>query len=182
MTLIELLVPIAVGLVVLGGASTMLLNGLHAERGNANRSSTLQTLQVALGRMINELRPVASVDYVPTKGGLGITLAGGASYDCFTTAGTCVRTAGGSTTQRFADGLTNSDVFTLECRGATGNLVPIANGAAKTGCAPPANSFDYVAIRLVSAVPCTGQGTLSTSACPNGTIEVDGGTSLRNQP
>jgi Tfp pilus assembly protein PilV len=181
-TLVEVLIATVLCLVAFIASANVLIAGMHSQTTTANRMSALQTLQASLAQMTNELRPAASVAYVSGQANLSlaITPPGGTTasvkYDCYTTSGKCMRTSGGTQTGVFASSVSNSDVFTLECRTSTGDLQAVANGGTLSGCA---NGLDYVKIRLVSSVPCTGQGNLGS--CPNGTIEVDGGTSLRNQ-
>jgi type II secretory pathway pseudopilin PulG len=186
-TLIELVVVMALNLVVIAAVASVLVFGLHAQHRSDNYQTALQTLQTSLVRMTNQLRPAASVTYVTGQSLLGLTFtppASGATavtYDCYTTPGTCVaKNSSGTTTATLATHVTNSNIFTLECRSSTGtgDLVAVANGGSLSGCANTA-SADYVKIQMLTSVPCTGQGNLGT--CPNATIEVDGGTSLRNQ-
>ncbi len=193
-TLVELLIAMGLALVIVGATSGLLVASLHTQSHAFNRVSAAQSLETALGAIENELRPSASVAYVGGEANLGITLtapanvipAGGTTpgsavtYDCFTTVGTCGRTISGAAKQVLASNIANADVFTLECRKAEGDLVPVANGGATATCAN-SGAFDYVAIRLVQTVGCAGQGIAPTS-CNNGTVEVDGGTSLRSQP
>jgi type II secretory pathway pseudopilin PulG len=187
LTLIELVVVMVLNLVVISAVGSVLIFGLHAQRRSTNYQSALQTLQTSLVRMTNQLRPAASVKYVTGESLLGITLtppASGATavtYDCYTTSQTCVvKNSTGTTTATLATHVTNSNIFTLECRSSTGtgDLVALTNGQSMSGCANT-TSPDYVKIQMLTSVPCTGQGNLGS--CPNGTIEVDGGTSLRNQ-
>jgi type II secretory pathway pseudopilin PulG len=180
-TLVEVLVATVSGLVVAGAMMAALMASLHLSNVSANRMAAVETLQNAVQRMTTELRPAASVAYVSGHANLGVTFTPPGSgavpvtYDCYSTASTCVRTVGGSQTAVLATGVQNSDVFTLECRTASGDRLVVSNGGSLMGCA---HGLDYVAMKLVITVPCNGQGN---AACANGTIEIDGGTSLRNQ-
>jgi len=190
-TLIELLMAMALGLVILGAALIAMVDGLSEQSRVTNRVSTAQMLETAAAAMVNELRPAASVLYVSGTGNLEITLtppstvipAGGTTagsqvtYDCYTTSGTCIRRIGAAATHTFATRIVNANVFTLECRTAAGDLQAVTNGGSTSGCA---NGIDYVAIKLVASVGCSGE-RISAAGCSDGQVEVDGGTSLRSQ-
>ncbi len=193
-TIIELLVSMTLGLIVFGAALTVMIAGLHTQNHSMNRVSAAQTLASGVAEMVDELRPGASVAYKSGKANLGIVLTppstvippGGVTagtpvtYDCYTTTGTCVRSVGGTVTGSFATNVGNTDIFTLKCRTAVGDLQAVANGGSTVGCAN-AGALDYVAIRLVGSVGCAGQGVPLVS-CSNGTIEIDDGTALRSAP
>jgi type II secretory pathway pseudopilin PulG len=181
-TLMEVVVATGCGLVVVAAVLAALTSALHLSNASANRMSAVQTLQEALGRVTSELRPAASVAYVSGHGNLAVVVtppgagATPVTYDCYTTASTCARAVSGSTTLVLATGVQNSDVFTLECRSAAGDRLAVSNGGSLAGCV---HGLDYVAVRLVVSVSCSGQQSIGS--CPNGTTEIDGGTSLRNQ-
>jgi prepilin-type N-terminal cleavage/methylation domain-containing protein len=129
-TLIELLVATAVGLVVVGGALTVFMGGLHSEPRTASQVSAMQQARVTVDRITRELRQgwemptksptqLAIVTYVKaaTCGGAPASTAipCRVTYTC--TAGTCTRVVaqpdgsapGPSTT--VATGLSSANVF-----------------------------------------------------------------------
>lgn len=187
-TLIEVLISMILGLVLLGAITAALVSSTNFLGVSTNRFTTLSTLSTGITRMVSVLRPAVSVFYVSGKGQLGLVLtppgtgAAPITYDCYTTPGTCVETVASGRITTFATGVPASDttVFTLYCRSATGNPIALTNGQSLSaaGCANTVTP-DYVAIQLIGSVPCGGQDR-SAANCTNKTIEVDGGTSLPN--
>jgi Tfp pilus assembly protein PilW len=174
-TLIELMIAMALGLVVIGAVTTMVIGGLHRQPREEQRSAAVQRARTTMERITRELRqgtsvPAASatqlsiVTYVDQA-----TCAGGASpnavlcrvtYTC--SAGICSRTVArpdgsspGAAT-RVADGLSSSSVFSYA---ASGGSCTLASATQPTG----------VCIKL--AFPGSGGGNA---------ITLEDGVGLRN--
>jgi len=130
LTLIELLIAAAVGLVVVGGALTMFVGAIHSEPRTASKTAAIQQARVAVDRITRELRQgietvttspgqLAIVTYVKaaTCGGATATtsIACEVTYTC--SAGKCTRLVAPpngippSPAVQVASGLTSTDVF-----------------------------------------------------------------------
>lgn len=130
MTLIELLVAAAVGLVVVGGAMTMFVSGIRSEPRTASKVTAIQQARTTMDRITRELRqgletPVTSTSQLAIVTYVKASSCGGpaasssipcrVTYDC--AGDSCTRqvaepdgSAPGPTGQ-VASGLSSPDVF-----------------------------------------------------------------------
>lgn len=130
LTLIELLVAAGLGLVVVGGALTMFVSGIHSEPRTASKVTAIQEARVTVDRITRELRQgletptttaskLAIVTYVKaaTCGGAAAStsIPCRVTYEC--SAGACTRvvakpdgTSPGAAV-RVASGLSTASVF-----------------------------------------------------------------------
>lgn len=130
MTLIELLVATAIGMVVLGGAVTVFVGAVRSEPRTADKVGSIQEGRVAVERITRELRQgvdvgtatastLELVTYVKrsscTGGTASTSIACRVTYTC--SAGTCTRTvaepdgSGAGPTVQVASGLSSDAVF-----------------------------------------------------------------------
>lgn len=131
LTLVELMIAAAVGLVVVGGALTMFVGAIHSEPRTASKTAAIQQARVTVDRITRELRQgedisthqsnkLSIVTYVKaaTCGGAAATtsIACEVTYTC--SAGKCTRLVAppngippGPAVQ-VASGLASQDVFT----------------------------------------------------------------------
>jgi Tfp pilus assembly protein PilV len=114
-TLVELLITIVVSLVVFAGTLQLVIVGMHQQRSAQNKVTELQQSQVAMARIVRDLRQATSVSVVSA---LEVTYSqpatsGTQSVDlkCSTSTGKCTRTIGASSTTAISN-VTNSDIFT----------------------------------------------------------------------
>jgi Tfp pilus assembly protein PilW len=177
MTLIELLVAMIMGVVVLGGVTTMLISVIRAQPEQSKRAQNISTARYELERMVREIRNGVSVDASApnsvsflarvrrtTCGGKVPTSPTAPSiqcqivYGCTTTACTRIeREAGkttGGTSTTIVTGINSSAVF---CFVPSNNVDPTECGTAKPGTSPT-----YVGITLHIPNP-TGSGSLTVS-------------------
>jgi Tfp pilus assembly protein PilW len=159
-SLIELLVAMMIGLVVIGGAMSMMISSVRSQPRAASEASAVQTAQTTMERMTRELRQGSSVvastanqlsmiTYVDaaTCGGAAAATAISCrvSYTC--TAGICTRTVAqpdGSSpgpAKTVIKGLTNSNIF---------SYVPNSGGSSSCG-ATAVGALTYVCVSLALA-------------------------------
>ena len=157
LSLVELLIAMAIGLVVIGGAMSMFISSVKSEPRAASHATAVQTAQTAMERMTRELRQgssvvtatatqLAMVTYVDaaTCGGLAAAnaISCRVTYTC--TAGSCTRTVAqpnGSlpgTARTVITGLTSNNVF---------SYVPNSAGSSNCG-ATAAGTLTYVCVNL----------------------------------
>jgi Tfp pilus assembly protein PilE len=131
LTLVELMIAAAVGLVVVGGALTMFIGAVHSEPRTTSKTAAIQQARVTVDRITRELRQgietvttspsqLKIITYVKaaTCGGAAATtsIACEVTYTC--SAGKCTRLVappGGippSPATQVASGLASSNVFT----------------------------------------------------------------------
>lgn len=177
MTLIELLVAMIMGIVVVGGATTMLISILHAQPDQSKQAQNVSTARYELERMTRELRDGVSVtasapNSVSFVARVRRTACGGSVptsskapsiqcqivYSCTTS--TCTRTerevgkTSGGTTATVVTGISSSEVF---CFVPSSNSDPTQCGTAKPGTSPT-----YVGVTLRVPNP-SGSGSLTVS-------------------
>jgi prepilin-type N-terminal cleavage/methylation domain-containing protein len=175
LTLIELMIAMALGLVVMAAATAVLIGGMHRQPREEQRSAAIQRARTTMERITRELRQGTSVP-AATATQLSIvtyvdqaTCAGAASanavlcrvtYTC--SAGACSRTVArpdgsspGAAT-RVVDGLSPGSVFSYS---ASGGSCTLASATLPTG----------VCIKL--AFPGSGA---------NNAITLEDGVGLRN--
>lgn len=131
LTLVELMVAAAVGLVVVGGALTMFIGAIHSEPRTASKTAAIQQARVTVDRITRELRQgietptrspnqLAIVTYVKaaTCGGAAASIAIPCEVTYTCSAGKCTRLVAppngippGPPVQ-VASGLASNDVFT----------------------------------------------------------------------
>lgn len=184
MTLIELLVAMIMSVVVVGGATTMLIGVLHAQPEQSRQAQNVSTARYELERMTREIRNGVSVtasapNSVSFVGRLRRTTCGGSLptspeapaiqcqiiYSCTTTA--CTRTerevgaASGGTPETIVTGINSSEVF---CFVPSSNADPTQCGTAKPGTSPT-----YVGVTLRVPNPNGGDSlTVSDGASLRG--------------
>lgn len=177
MTLIELLVATIMGLIVVGGATAMLISAVRAQPKQQQEADNINTARYELERMTREIRNGVSVTESSSNGvsfvaQLRRTSCGGSVsasssappiqcqviYSCSTSA--CTRTernvgatSGGATTT-IVTGIDSSEVF---CFVPSANSDPTECGSAKTGESPT-----FVGITLNVPNP-SGSGSLTVS-------------------
>jgi type II secretory pathway pseudopilin PulG len=176
-TLIELLVAMIMGIVVVGGATTMLISILHAQPEQSKQAQNVSTARYELERMTREIRDGVSVtssapDAVSFVARLRRTTCGGSVptnpetaaiqcqvlYSCTTTG--CTRTerevgkTSGGALSTIVTGIDSSEVF---CFVPSSNADPTECGTAKPGTSPT-----YVGVTLRVPNP-SGGGSLTVS-------------------
>jgi len=156
MTLIELLVAMIMGVIVVGGATSMLISAVRAQPQQQEQAQSISTARFELERMTREIRNGTSVTVAnsnnvsfvarvrrTTCGGTVPTSTSAASiqcqivYSCTTTSCTRVErevgsTSGGAPTTIVAD-IDSASVF---CFVPSANADPTECGPAKGGTAP----------------------------------------------
>ncbi len=165
LTLIELLVAAAVGLVVVGGALTMFMGAIRSEPRTASKVAAIQQARTTVDRITRELRQGQETLTTPSETELSIVtyvkaaICGGAAantsipcrvtYKCKT--GACTRvvaqpdgSAPGSAEQ-VASGLTSDNVFSYLPDKANPTYVGVSFAFAAGG--QPVTLSDGVALR-----------------------------------
>jgi len=149
-TLIELLVGMMLSLVVFTGVATVLISGMHDESTIATRASQLQQAELAIQRLVRNLREATSVTLTSTSAiTYALPVATGSesvTVSCSAVSETCTQTVAG--------------VKTIEATG-------VVNTGILTG-TPSSASPTYIAI------------TLSVAAKGEGNVTITDGTGLRN--
>jgi type II secretory pathway pseudopilin PulG len=177
MTLIELLVAMIMGVIVVGGATTMLISAVRAQPQQQEQAQSISTARFELERMTREIRSgtsvtVASANSVSFVARVRRTTCGGTLptststpsiqcqivYSCTTTSCTRVErevgsTSGGAPTTIVTD-IDSSSVF---CFVPSANADPTECGPAKGGTAPT-----YIGLTLSIPNP-RGSGHLTIS-------------------
>jgi type II secretory pathway pseudopilin PulG len=177
MTLIELLVAMVMGIVVVGGATAMLISAVRAQPEQSKRAQNISTARFELERMTREIRngvsvtssAPSSVSFVArvrrtTCGGTVSTSSTAPAiecqiaYSCTTTS--CSRserevgkTTGGAT-MTIVTGIDSPEVF---CFVPSTEVDPTECGTAKPGTSPT-----YIGVTLRVPNP-TGSGSLTVS-------------------
>ena len=177
MTLIELLVAMIMGVIVVGGATSMLISAVRAQPQQQEQAQSISTARFELERMTREIRNGASVTVASSSNVSFVarvrrTSCGGAvptstsapsiqcqiAYSCTTTS--CTRTerqvgstSGGTPTTIVTD-IDSSEVF---CFVPSANADPTECGPAKSGTAPT-----YIGLTLSVPNP-RGSGRLTIS-------------------
>jgi Tfp pilus assembly protein PilW len=177
MTLIELLVAMIMGVIVVGGATTMLISAVRAQPQQQEQAQSISTARFELERMTREIRngtsvTVASANSVSfvarvrrtTCGGTVATSASTPSiqcqiiYSCTTTSCTRVERAVGSTSGGAPTTIvTDIDSSSVFCFVPSANADPTECAAAKGGTAPT-----YIGLTLSIPNP-RGSGHLTIS-------------------
>ena len=177
MTLIELLVAMIMGVIVVGGATSMLISAVRAQPQQQEQAESISTARFELERMTREIRNGTSVTAASSSNvsfvarvrrtTCGGTVPASAStpsiqcqivYSCTTTSCTRVEravgsTSGGAATTIVAD-IDSSSVF---CFVPSANADPTECGPAKGGTAPT-----YIGLTLSIPNP-RGSGHLTIS-------------------
>ena len=177
MTLIELLVAMVMGVIVVGGATTMLIRAVRAQPKQQKQAENIDTARFELERMTREIRNgvvvtasapnsvsfVARVRRTSCGGTVPTNLSTPAIqcqivYSCTTT--TCSRVerevgkASGGVVSTIVTGINSSEVFCF---------VPSSNpDPTECGPAQPSNSPTYIGITLKVPNP-SGPGLLTIS-------------------
>ncbi len=177
MTLIELLVAMSMGIIVVGGATTMLISAVRAQPQQQKQAESISTARFELERMTREIRNGTSVTVAnpsnvsfvarvrrTTCGGSVPTSASAPSiqcqivYGCTTTSCTRIERAVGSTSggtpTTIVSGIDSSSVF---CFVPSANTDPTVCGPAKGGTSPT-----YIGLTLSVPNP-RGSGHLTIS-------------------
>lgn len=175
MTLIEILVATIMGLIVVGGATAMLISAVRDQPKQQQQAENVSTARFELERMTREIRNGVSVTASSPSGvsfiarvrrkSCGGEVASGASepaiqcqivYSCTTSACTRTERAVGETTggvpTTIVNGIDSAEVF---CFVPSANTDPTECGAAKAGTSPT-----YVGITLNVPNP-SGSGSLT---------------------
>jgi len=177
MTLIELLVAMIMGIIVVGGATAMLISAVRAQPKQQKQAENIDTARYQLERMTREIRNGVSVtesspNSVSFVARLRRTECGGAVptdpsvpsiscrviYTCTTSS--CTRTertvgaTSGGVSTTVVTGIDSSQVF---CFVPSANADPTECGPAKEGKAPT-----YIGIKLQVPNP-SGSGALTVS-------------------
>ncbi len=113
-TMIELLVTMTLALVVLTAVSSLLIDGLHDQAAVETRSSQLDQAQVAMQRLVRNLRDASNVT-VLSAGSISYsepvpTGFQSVTFSCSTVTSTCTSTSGG-VQQTAITSVTNGNVF-----------------------------------------------------------------------
>jgi type II secretory pathway pseudopilin PulG len=177
MTLIELLVAMIMGIIVVGGATAMLISAVRAHPKQQQQAESVDTARFELERMTRELRNGVSItstspSSVSFVARVRRTACGGAVptstatpaiqcqivYTCTTTSCSRVEREVGATTggtpTTIVTGIDTSEVF---CFVPSANTDPTECGAAKSGTAPT-----YVGVTLEVPNP-SGSGRLTVT-------------------
>lgn len=175
MTLIELLVAIIMGVIVVGGATTMLISAVRAQPKQQEQAQSINTARYQLERMTREIRNGVSVTTVSSSGvsfvaqvrrkecgGEVSTSATTPSIQCQVvyscTTSSCTRTerkvgeTTGGTPTTIVTGIDSSEVF---CFVPSANTDPTECAAAKAGTSPT-----YIGVTLHVPNP-SGPGSLT---------------------
>jgi type II secretory pathway pseudopilin PulG len=178
MTLIELLVATIMGLIVVGGATAMLISAVRDQPKQQKQAENVDTARFELERMTRELRNGVSIDPSSASpsnvsfvaqlrrtscGGSVPTDSGAPAIQCqivySCTTSSCTRTerevgqASGGVTSTIVTGIDSAEVFCFLPSSAGGTKC----GPVKTGASP-----DYVGITLAVPNP-SGSGSLEIS-------------------
>lgn len=177
MTLIELLVAMIMGIIVVGGATAMLISAVRAQPKQQQQAESISTARYELERMTREIRngvslTTASANNVSFVARVRRTSCGGAAststttpaiqcqivYSCTTSACTRVerevgKTSGGTPTM-IVTGIDSPEVF---CFVPSANADPTECGVAKAGTSPT-----YIGVTLHVPNP-SGPGSLTVS-------------------
>lgn len=113
-TLIELLVGMVMALVVFTATLGLLIASLHKETSAQLRASQLDQAQVAMGRLVRDLRQSTSLT-VTNSGSISYTeptTSGSTSvtFACSSSTSTCTRTVGSTSTKAITN-VSNTDIF-----------------------------------------------------------------------
>jgi Tfp pilus assembly protein PilW len=176
MTLIELLVAMVMGIIVVGGATAMLISAVRDQPKQQQQAENISTARYELERMTREIRngvslTTASTNNVSFVARVRRTSCGGAVstsstpaiqcqivYSCTTSACTSVEREVGATTggtpTTIVTGIDSSEVF---CFVPSANTDPTECGAAKSGTTPT-----YIGVTLHVPNP-SGPGSLTVS-------------------
>jgi type II secretory pathway pseudopilin PulG len=177
MTLIELLVAMVMGIIVVGGATAMLISAVRAEPKQQQQAESISTARYELERMTREIRngvslTTASANNVSFVARVRRTSCGGTVlpsattpaiqcqivYSCTNSA--CTRTerevgkTSGGTPTTIVTGIDSAEVF---CFVPSANTDPTACGTAKAGTSPT-----YIGVTLHVPNP-SGSGSLTVS-------------------
>lgn len=177
MTLIELLVAMVMGIIVVGGATTMLISAVRAQPKQQEQAESVSTARYELERMTREIRNGVSVTASASNsvsfvarvrrascGGAVLTSATAPAiqcqivYSCTTSA--CTRTernvgqTSGGTLTTIVTGINSAEVF---CFVPSANADPTECGTAKSGTSPT-----YIGVTLNVPNP-SGTDSLSIS-------------------
>ena len=178
MTLIELLVAAAMGIVVVGGATAMLISAVRTQPEQSRRAQNISTARFELERMTREIRNGVSVD--PTRANpyevsfvarVRRTTCGGGvppdpntpaikcqvTYSCTTTSCSRIEAAEGVFTGTPTTIVTGIDSPSVFCFTPSANADPTECGTAKSGTSPT-----YIGVTLRVPNP-TGTGLLTVS-------------------
>jgi len=175
MTLIELLVAMIMGLIVVGGATAMLISAVRAQPKQQEQAQSITTARHELERMTREIRNGVSVTASNSNGVSFVARVrrsecGGAAatsattpaiqcqivYSCTTSS--CTRTerkvgtTSGGTPRTIVTGIDSSEVF---CFVPSANVDPTQCAAAKAGTSPT-----YIGVTLHVPNP-SGSGNLT---------------------
>lgn len=184
MTLIELLVAMIVGVIVVGGATAMLISAVRAQPKQQEQAQSISTARFQLERMTREIRNGVSVTTASSNGvsfvarvrrkecgGEVSTSATATAIQCqivYTcTTSSCARTerkvgeTSGGTTTTLATGINSSEVF---CFVPSANIDPTECAAVKAGTSPT-----YIGITLHVPNPSSP-----------GSLTITDGASLRS--
>jgi type IV pilus assembly protein PilW len=177
MTLIELLVAMIMGIIIVGGATAMLISAVRAQPKQTKQAENVSTARIELERMTREIRDgvsvtssspssVSFVAQVRRTACGGTVLSNPASpaiqcqivYTCTTTSCTRIEREVGKTTGGAAStivtGIDSSEVF---CFVPSTNVDPTACGPAQTNKSPT-----YIGVTLKIPNP-SGSGVLTIS-------------------
>lgn len=175
MTLIEILVATIMGLIVVGGATAMLISAVRDQPKQQQQAESVDTARYELERMTREIRNGVSVTTAGSNGvsfvarvrrqscgGEPSTSASAAAIQCqiiySCTTSTCTRTerevgqTTGGTPTTIVTGIDSAEVF---CFVPSANADPTECGAAKAGTSPT-----YIGITLNVPNP-SGSGSLT---------------------
>ena len=175
MTLIELLVAMIMGLIVVGGATTMLISAVRAQPKQQEQAQSINTARFELERMTREIRNGVSVTESSSSGvsfvarvrrkecgGEVPTSATTPAIQCqilySCTTSTCTRTerkvgaTSGGTTATIVTGIDSAEVF---CFVPSANADPTECAVAKAGTQPT-----YIGVTLHVPNP-SGPGSLT---------------------
>ena len=167
-TLIELMIAMAVGVGLFAGVLLVVIGASNAQNHTANRADAEFTAEAGVSEIGRLIRQATGVSYV---GGnqYDISLTGGplgaTTINCPPATGTCT-VSGGGTGQPLSS-VTNTDVFTLECRQTGSNSSDLTT----TGC----GSYSYVNVRAVLSISCSHQ---EAGSCASNNVELDDGFNL----
>jgi prepilin-type N-terminal cleavage/methylation domain-containing protein len=125
-TLVELVVATALALVVFSAAMALLTHSMNAQALQQSRTTQLEEAQVAMQRVIRELRQSSSVTVSSaTSISYSIPVSGTTQAVTLSCSGSsCTRTANGTTTTVITD-LANTDVFTGSPNGTAPTYVGV---------------------------------------------------------
>jgi Tfp pilus assembly protein PilW len=114
-TLIELLVGMMLSIVVFTGVAEVLLSGVHDESTIANRASQLQQAELAVQRLVRNLREATSVTLTSSSAlTYAMPVATGSesvTFSCSSVNETCTQTIGAVHTTEVT-GVANTNIFT----------------------------------------------------------------------